>query len=77
MGRNQVGVPQAQAVSGSLRRAGPLELSCVMAWESLYLNGRGFVDSHVSAESVGDFLKSSRYFSGEFLQSQDCGIVRL
>lgn len=48
-----------------------------MAWESLYLNGRGFVDSHVSAESAGDFLKSSRYFSGEFLQSQDCGIVRL
>lgn len=63
--------------SGSLRRAGPLELARVMAWESLYLNGRDFVDSHVSAESVGDFLKSSRYFSGEFLQSQDCGIVRL
>lgn len=36
------------------------------------------MDSHVSAESVGDFLKPSRHLSGEFptVSGQwDCGIV--
>lgn len=36
------------------------------------------MDSHVSAESVGDFLKPSRHFSGEFPTVSglwDCAIV--